>query len=71
MNEIIKQLISKCDLGILMEEPKRIEGGLLNKMFKISTNKGVYVLKALNPEIMSREDGKKKCYFYRKSFKYS
>ena len=53
MNEIIKQLISKCDLGILIEEPKRIEGALLNKMFKISTNKGVYALKALNPEMIS------------------
>ena len=66
MNEIIKQLISKCDLGILIEEPKRIEGALLNKMFKISTNKGVYVLKALNPEILSREDGKKNAIFTEK-----
>ena len=40
MNEIIKKLISKNGLGVLKEVPKKIEDGLLNKMFKIATNKG-------------------------------
>ena len=66
MNEIIKKIISKYDLGKQIEEPKRIEGGLLNKMFKISTNKGNYALKVINPEVMTREDGKKNIIFTEK-----
>ena len=66
MNKIIKNLISKLNLGKIIEEPKRIEGGLLNKMFKISTNKGNYALKLLNPEVMTRNDGKKNKIFTEK-----
>ena len=66
MNKIINDLISKCNLGTILEEPKRIEGGLLNKMFKISTTKGNYALKLLNPEVMSRKDGKKNIIFTEK-----
>ena len=66
MNEIIKNLIIKCNLGEIIEAPKRIEGGLLNKIFKISTTKGNYALKLLNPEVISRKDGKKNIIFTEK-----
>ena len=36
MNKIIEDLILKCNLGELLEGPQKIEGGLLNKMFKIN-----------------------------------
>ena len=66
MNKIIENLIHKCNLGEILEEPKRIEGGLLNKMYKVSTTKGKYALKLLNPEVMSRKDGKKNIIFTEK-----
>ena len=66
MNEIINKLILKCNLGKIIEEPKRVEGGLLNKMFKISTTKGNYALKCLNPELISRKEGKKNIIFTEK-----
>ena len=66
MNEIIKNLIIKCNLGEIIEARKRIEGGLLNKIFKISTTKGNYALKLLNPEVISRKDGKKNIIFTEK-----
>ncbi len=66
MNKIIEDLILKCNLGELLEGPHKIEGGLLNKMFKISTKRGKYALKLLNPEVMSRKDGKKNIIFTEK-----
>ena len=66
MNEIIKNLIIKKNLREIIEAPKRIEGGLLNKIFKISTTKGNYALKLLNPEVISRKDGKKNIIFTEK-----
>ena len=59
MNKIIQDLILKCNLGELLESPQKIEGGLLNKMFKILTKRGKYALKLLNPEVMSRKMAKK------------
>ena len=59
MNKIIEELILACNLGVINEEPKKVEGGLLNKMFKVSTTTGNYAIKLLNPEVMSRENGKK------------
>ena len=66
MKKIINDLILKCNLGKIIEEPKKIEGGLLNKMFKISTTKGNYAIKLLNPEVMSRKEGKKNVIFTEK-----
>ena len=33
----------------------KITGGLMHKMFKVETDKGIYCIKVLNPEVMSRE----------------
>lgn len=34
----------------------RLYGGLMHKMFKVETDKGVYCVKVLNPEVMARND---------------
>ena len=34
----------------------RLYGGLMHKMFKVETDKGIYCVKVLNPEVMSRSD---------------
>ena len=52
----IEKLMSTLRLGRLMEEPVRIEGGLLHKMYRVSTSDGLFAVKVLNPEIMKRLD---------------
>ena len=34
----------------------KLSGGLMHKMLKVETNKGVYAVKILNPEVMSRDE---------------
>lgn len=34
----------------------KISGGLMHKMFKVETKNGIYCVKVLNPEVMSRSD---------------
>jgi len=59
----LKELCSSIDLGCLKNEPTPIQGGLLNKMFKIETSKGIYAVKALNPQIMLRNTAMKNYIF--------
>ena len=66
MIQIFNKLAKNCGLGDISEKPKRIEGGLLNKMFKLSTSTGNYGIKLLNPEVISRKDGKKNIIFTEK-----
>lgn len=39
-----------------VKEVEKITGGLLHKMWKVQTEQGLYAIKILNPEIMTRED---------------
>ena len=66
MDEIISELLKKCNLGILLNQPKKIEGGLLNKIFKVSTTKGDYAIKLINPEVIKRKTGIKNILFTEK-----
>ena len=66
MNVIISELVIKCNLGSLTETPKKIEGGLLNKMFKVCTTKSIYAFKLINPEVIKRQDGIKNILFTEK-----
>ena len=52
----IKGLIEKLELGKCIEEPVRITGGLLHKMYRVVTVQGAYAVKILNEEIMSRPE---------------
>lgn len=40
----------------LLSEPKSLTGGLLHRMFRLETDKGVFAAKALNPEITARPE---------------
>ncbi len=44
---IIEKLIKECDLGEMLEIPKRVSGGLLNRMYKVKTDKGMYAVKGI------------------------
>ena len=58
IKQLIQDLINKLKLGDIIDEPARVMGGLLNRMYKVSTTKGVYAIKHLNPEVMKRENAK-------------
>ena len=51
----IGDFCSKYNLGNVFNISK-ITGGLMHKMFKVGTDKGVYCIKVLNPEVMSRSE---------------
>lgn len=52
----LEKLCEAMKLGELSSEPKVTTGGLLHKMYAIETTKGRFAVKALNPQIMSREN---------------
>ena len=45
----------KYDLGNV-KDIEKITGGLMHKMYKVTTDKGTYAIKVLNKEIMKRHD---------------
>ena len=54
INDFFNKLVSNLNLGNLIEEPSRVNGGLTHKMYKIVTDKAKYIVKLLNPNIMKR-----------------
>lgn len=54
-------LIETCALlgiGIPQRTPQPVTGGLLHSMWRFDTESGIFAVKVLNPEIMSRPDAK-------------
>lgn len=47
-------LCQQLNLGALTEEPTRLTGGLMHKMYRVATTSGVYAVKHLNPHVMAR-----------------
>lgn len=47
IDKTIKKLMLECDLGIMQEIPKRVSGGLLNRMYKVTTDKGEFAIKTI------------------------
>jgi len=47
-------LCRQLNLGALVEEPTRLNGGFLHRMYRIVTKSGVYAVKHLNPHVMAR-----------------
>ncbi|MDE6608903.1 MAG: phosphotransferase [Lachnospiraceae bacterium] len=50
----IDELVEALNLGRVLEEPKEVKGGLLHKMYYVTTSKGIFAVKVLNNEIMKR-----------------
>lgn len=48
------KLTDKLKLGKIIEEPTQVKGGLTHRMFKFSTDKGRFIAKLLNSNIMKR-----------------
>lgn len=49
-------IASVLNLGEIIREPVRVNGGLLHKMYRITTSGGEFAVKVLNPEIMKRPE---------------
>ena len=54
IKDFFTKLVEVLDLGNITEGPVQVKGGLTHRMFKIFTNKGKYIVKLLNPNIMKR-----------------
>ena len=52
--QVIKKFCEENRLGNPMHVSK-LTGGLMHKMFKVETNKGIYAIKMLNQEVIKRE----------------
>ena len=53
--ELLKNFCKTNNLGNVININK-LTGGLMHKMFKVETNKGIYAIKILNKEVMKRDD---------------
>lgn len=54
INLFFEKVVKEFNLGTLTEGPIRVSGGFTHRMFKVSTDKGRYIVKLLNPNIMRR-----------------
>lgn len=50
----INNLMESLKLGVVEKEPVQVMGGLLHRMYRVNTDKGIYAVKVLNTEIMKR-----------------
>jgi len=51
----IEKFCEKYSLGKVIDT-KKVSGGFMHKMFKVTTNRGIYCIKVLNPEVMARKN---------------
>lgn len=56
MNEKLTKLCRQLGLGEMTAPPQPVSGGYLHRMFRMETARGVFVVKALNPDIMTRPE---------------
>jgi len=56
MEQKIRALMQSCGLGTVMSPVESVSGGYLHRMYRVTTDAGVYAVKHLNPAIMRRPD---------------
>lgn len=56
IDKIISELMKKCRLGTANLPIESISGGCSHRMYKVVTDSGVYAVKRLNPNVMSRAE---------------
>ena len=52
INLFFNKIVQQLDLGMIIDGPEEVVGGLTHKMFRVFTDKGRYIVKMLNPNIM-------------------
>ncbi|RXK18702.1 phosphotransferase [Macrococcus sp. DPC7161] len=68
---IALKVLSFMDVSEIFNTPCEISGGLLHKMYKVETDKGIYAVKQLNKEIISRPEAPNNYIFSEKFASYS
>lgn len=58
VEELIADFMTKWGFGTVISPIEPVFGGFLHRMYKVTTDCGIYAVKHLNPEIMSREDAR-------------
>ena len=53
-DQMLNKLLAAYGLGKCISRPEAVSGGYLHRMFRAETGRGVFAVKALNPEIMAR-----------------
>lgn len=51
---LLAKLMTACGLGTILYPVEAVSGGFLHRMYKVTTDCGIYAVKHLNPEIMGR-----------------
>lgn len=54
INLFFEKMVKTLNLGNIIEGPTKVTGGLTHRMFKVATDKGKYIVKLLNLNIMRR-----------------
>ena len=54
IEELIAELMKTCGLGNIISPITPVSGGFMHRMYRVTTDCGIYAVKHLNPEIMSR-----------------
>lgn len=52
--KIFGEICDRLGLGLITEPPRRLTGGFLHSMYSLSTQRGRFAVKLLNPNIMAR-----------------
>ena len=52
--ELIAELMKTGGFGAVVFPVSPVSGGLMHRMYRVTTDCGIYAVKHLNPEIMSR-----------------
>ena len=50
----IEKICDAFDLGIALDDPIPVSGGLIHRMWKMNTNRGSFAIKELDAAIMQR-----------------
>lgn len=56
MTDILIKISRILNLGVISEPPRQLSGGFLHRMYALTTDRGRYAVKLLNPHIMARPD---------------
>lgn len=51
---LLMKLVSMCGLGKIIADVESVSGGFMHRMYKVTTDSGVFAVKHLNAEIMKR-----------------
>lgn len=61
INIFFDKMAKELNLGKIIDGPEQVTGGLTHRMFRVFTDKGKYIIKLLNPNIMKRSSSIDDC----------